>query len=73
MIRANVTGMRESVQVEVRNFKPEKEVKIWVNIIAYARSEDELRGSFLRTLSRFENGRRVTVRGMRIAHSHRRH
>lgn len=72
-IRANVTGMRESVQVEVRNFKPEKDVKIWVNIIAYTRSEDELRGSFLRTLSQFEKGRRVILRGMRIAHSHRRH
>ncbi len=73
MIRANATGMRESVQVEVRNFKPEREVKLWVNIIAYARSEEELRGSFLRALGKFENGRRVTLRGMRIAHSHRRH
>ncbi len=69
-IRANVTGLRESVQVDVRNFKPEKKVKLWVNLIAYARSEEELRGSFLRTMGQLENGQGVILRGLRISHNH---
>ena len=70
VIRANVTGRRESLQVEIRNFQPEKEVKVWLNIIAYKRSEDELRRKFFRTITQTTKEHKVKLQGLRIAQKH---
>ncbi len=73
MIRADATGLRESVTVEVRNFHPEIEVELWLNIITYKMSEDELRRNFLRTLIQTTKRHGVKVRGLRIEHEHGEH
>ncbi len=70
VIRANVTGRRESVQVEIRNFQPEKQVKVWLNVIAYGRSEGELRESLHRTLIQLTAGHKVKLQALRVAHEH---
>jgi hypothetical protein len=70
VIRANVTGRRESAQVEIRNFHPEKEVKVWLNIIAYRSSEETLRRSFLRALFQLAKEHKVKLRGFRGGHEH---
>jgi len=73
MIRANATGLRESLQVEIRNSHPEIRVELWLNIIAYKMSEDELRRNFLRTLIQTAKRHGVTVRGLEIEDEHGQH
>ena len=73
MIRANATGSRESVQVEIRNPHPETGVELWLNIIAYKMSEDELRRNFLRTLIQTAKRHGVKVRGLEIEDEHGQH
>ena len=73
MIRANATGLRESVQVEIRNSHPEIGVELWLNIITYKMSEDELRRNFLRTLIQTAKRHGVKVRGLEIEDEHGQH
>lgn len=73
MIRANATGLRESVQVEIRNSHPEIGVELWLNIIAYKKSEDELRRNFLRTLIQTAKRHGVKVRRLEIEDEHGQH
>jgi len=70
VIRANATGIRENAEVEIRNFHPEKEVEIWLNVIAYGLSEDEIRRGFLRTLTQATRQHEVKVRSLRVEHRH---
>jgi hypothetical protein len=70
VIRANVTGIRANAEVEVRYFHPERQVNIWVNIIAYHASSDALRKRFLRSIIQQTRDHCVKVRGLRVVEKH---
>jgi len=73
MIRANATGLRESVQVEIRNSHPEIGVELWLNVIAYKMSEDVLRRNLLKTFIKTAERHGVKVRGLEIEDEHGQH
>jgi hypothetical protein len=73
VIKANATGKPENVQVEIRNFHPEIEVELWLNIITYKLSESALRRNFLRAFTRITKQNEVKVRSLKIEHAHDHH
>lgn len=61
IIRANVTTAKESSRVEIRGSKPEKRVKVWLNVIAYKLDENTLRKGVLAALASFCEQRHVEL------------